>query len=116
MRVDAVNSGLVDKLAESKPAAKSEDKSKLDKACHEMEGYFVGMLLKQMHQSAMKGGLFEEKNESATYREMFDDAVASNIGKRGAFGIADMLMRELSKRSDATEQTIEIKEPVSEKQ
>jgi Rod binding domain-containing protein len=65
------------------------------------------MLLKQMHKSTMKGGLLQEKSESATYREMFDDAVASEIGKSGSFGIADTLYRELSKRFDAAKATPE---------
>lgn len=82
-------------------ASNDPAKDKLKKACHEMESYFVGMLMKQMHQSAMKGGLFEEKSESATYREMFDDAIASEIGKKGSFGIADTLYHELSKQFDA---------------
>ena len=77
------------------------DKDKLKKACSEMEGYFVGMLLKQMHHTSVKSGVFEERSESSTYREMFDDAVAGEIGKRGSFGIADMLYRELSKREEA---------------
>src|SRR5947209_6899597 len=49
--------------------------SAIDKAAHDMEGYFVGMLLKQMHESASKGGLFDSGSESTTYREMFDEAV-----------------------------------------
>lgn len=60
-----------------------------------MESFFVGTLLKKMHETAAKGGLFEDKSESATYRDMFDDAVANEIGKRGAFGIADTLYKEL---------------------
>lgn len=90
-------------LAADKAAANDPGKQKLKKACHEMEGYFVGMLLKQMHQSAMKGGMLDQKSESATYRDMFDDSVAAEIGKRGSFGIADMLYRELSKRIDSEE-------------
>ena len=66
-----------------------------------MEGYFVGMLLKQMHTAATKGGLFDSGSESTTYREMFDEAVAGEIGKRGAFGIADTLMKEFVERQNA---------------
>lgn len=91
--------GITDSKAVAKAPA-DPAKEKLNKACHEMEGYFVGMLLKKMHESAMKGGLFEEKSEAATYRDMFDDAVSSQIGKKGSFGIADMLYKELSKRQD----------------
>src|SRR5207244_13277760 len=69
---------------------------KLRKATRQMESYFVGMLLKKMRPEAQKGGLFGEGSASATYRDMFDDAVAGEIGKRGSFGIADTLYREMS--------------------
>jgi len=68
---------------------------KLRKATRAMESYFVGTLLKKMHESAAKGGLLEENSQTATYREMFDDAVAAEIGKRGAFGLADTLYKEM---------------------
>jgi len=76
------------------------ERERLRKATREMESYFVGMLLKRMHASTAKGGLFDQKSESATYREMFDDALAAEIGKQGRFGIADMLYNELVERFD----------------
>ena len=79
----------------------SADRERLRKATREMESYFVGTLLKKMHETASKGGLFEEKSESATYREMLDDAIAAEIGKRGAFGIADTLFKQLVVSFDA---------------
>lgn len=77
------------------------DHEKLRNATRQMESYFVGALLKKMHETAAKGGLFEQKSETATYREMFDDAVAAEIGKRGSFGIADTLYKELVVNLDA---------------
>lgn len=71
---------------------------KLRKATRQLEGYFVGMLLKQMHQTDQKDGLFGSDSASATYREMFDEAVGDAIGSRGAFGIADLLYKELAPR------------------
>lgn len=82
------------KAAEHLREQDSEHK-RLRKATREMEGYFVGMLLKKMHGAAAKGGLFDQKSESATYREMFDEAIAAEIGRQGRFGIADMLYKEL---------------------
>ena len=85
-----------DTYVDTKATGSDPDLQKLRKASQAMESYFVGMLLKKMHESASKGGLFEDKSVSANYRDMFDDAVATEIGKRGAFGIGDMLYRELS--------------------
>ena len=75
--------------------------ARLRKATREVESYFVGFLLKQMHSSATKGGLFGQSSEAATYREMYDDAVAKAIGSRGAFGIADMLYAKLAPSLEA---------------
>jgi Rod binding domain-containing protein len=73
---------------------------KLRKATREFEAYFVGILLKKMHASAAKGGLFDQRSEAATYREMFDEAVAAEIGRSGTFGIGDMLYKEFVKKED----------------
>lgn len=70
-------------------------KQKLRRACLDFEGFFIGMLLKQMRSSEIKGGLFGQSSEAGLYREMLDDSMAKEIGMRGAFGIADMLYREL---------------------
>lgn len=72
-------------------------RQKLRRATREFEAYFVGMLLKKMHASAAKDGLFDRRSEAATYREMFDEAIAVEIGWRGAFGIGDMLYKEMVK-------------------
>jgi flagellar protein FlgJ len=71
------------------------EKQKLRKACLDFEGYFVGMLLKQMRGNEIKGSLFGQSSEANLYREMLDDNIAKEIGKRGNFGIADMLYREM---------------------
>lgn len=82
--------------ATEKPDSDPE-RQKLRKATREFEAYFVGMLLKKMHASTSKDGLFDQRSEAATYREMFDEAIAAEIGRRGAFGIGDMLYKEMVK-------------------
>jgi len=72
------------------------DRARLRKATREFEGFFVGLLLKRMRQATLASGLFQESSTSATYREMFDQAVAAEIGQAGAFGIGDLLYRELA--------------------
>lgn len=87
--------------ARAPQAADNPAHARLRKATREVESYFVGFLLKQMHSSAAKGGLFGQSSEAATYREMFDDAVARAIGSRGALGIADVLYDKLVVSLDA---------------
>jgi len=72
----------------------------LRKATRELEGWFVGTLLKKMHENAAKGGLFEQNAQSGMYRDMFDDAVANAVASSGSFGLADALYRELAPHLD----------------
>ncbi len=74
---------------------KVKDKN-LMKACTEMEGYFVGMLLDEMQKSVPKDPMMGTGNQSSIYQGMFDQAIGNEIGKNGSFGIADMLYKELS--------------------
>lgn len=74
---------------------KVKDKN-LMKACTEMEGYFVGMLLDEMQKSVPKDPLMGTGNQASIYQGMFDQAIGNEIGKNGSFGIADMLYKELS--------------------
>jgi Rod binding domain-containing protein len=79
---------------------KGTEHLRLRKATRDMEGWFVGMLLKKMHESASKGGLFDQGSEAGMYREMFDETLAKEIGNQGSFGIADVLYRELVSHVD----------------
>jgi Rod binding domain-containing protein len=105
-----------DEAEAPKAASKTErdpEHEKLWKATHDFEAYFVGMLLKKMHSSAAKGGGGEEKSETGTYREMFDDAVAAQIGKRGDFGIADTLYKRLVLQLDGPPNLAEIEKKMA---
>ncbi len=80
--------------------ASVEERVRLRKATTKVEGQFIGMLLKQMHASTQKNGLFEQRPEAATFREMFDEAVADSLAERGAFGIGDILFKALSRKAE----------------
>jgi Rod binding domain-containing protein len=79
-----------------KKQADGPQHQRLRKATRDMETWFVSTLLKKMHASASSDGLLGQSQEANTYREMFDDAIAKEIGNRGAFGIADSLYRVLA--------------------
>lgn len=76
---------------------------KLRKASQAMEGFFVGMLLKKMHASESKDGLFGQSSESETWREMFDDAVAEQVAKQGTLGLGKMLYNKMADQVGAKE-------------
>ena len=101
----------IDPIANTPIAKDDPEHKKLRKATHDMEAYFVGVLLKKLRETTGKDKLLPEDSSAATYREMFDDALAGEIGKRGSFGIADTLYKELvvnldgPKNANAKQQT-----------
>ena len=71
----------------------------LTQAAVKFEAFFVAQMLKQMRQTtaAMAGedsALNHEVNQAPL--AMADDAVAQMLSTRGAFGIADVLVRQMS--------------------
>jgi Rod binding domain-containing protein len=99
----SIGSGAASNTVAKSARDQDPEHQRLRKATCDMEGWFVGMLLKKMHETAAKGGLFDQGSEAGMYREMFDEAVAKEIGSRGSFGIADALYGELAAR--VTEET-----------
>jgi len=74
----------------------SPQAAKLRKATRGVEALFVSTLLRKMHAAAAQGGMMGQGSESSTYREMLDDALANEISKRGALGIADTLYKRMT--------------------
>lgn len=83
-------------------AVDTPERKKLRNATRQVESYFVATLLKKMHESAARSAGGTEDSGLSMYREMFDDAVAAEIAKTGAFGIGDMLYREMVGHVDAS--------------
>jgi flagellar protein FlgJ len=72
--------------------------SDLKKATQQFESYFVDQMLKEMRKGIPKDDLFgDSDNQQAIFQDMSDQAVADSVSKRGNFGIANMLYKELSK-------------------
>lgn len=67
----------------------------------EFEGFFLGLLLKQMWRSIPKSGLTDTTFGSAVYREWYLDEVAANAAKSGqgiglSYVIQEMLLKSLA--------------------
>jgi Rod binding domain-containing protein len=69
---------------------------KLHDAATQLEGVFVGMLFKEMHEGEDKSDIFGEKsNAEDTWNSMLDEKRADAIAKTGQFGIAKMVESQL---------------------
>lgn len=74
-------------------------------AGEQFEGIFVSMLLKEMRQSMSDDGLFAG-DTSDVYGGLFDMFLGQHIASQGAFGISELINRQLQPPSDAQNSAI----------
>jgi Rod binding domain-containing protein len=67
----------------------------LKQATQGIETLFLKQLLGVMRSSS-QGSLFGDSSASKMYQDMFDDALAQQAGKRGSFGVGDLLYRQMA--------------------
>ena len=77
----------------------AEDDAKLRKACQEMEGVFLNMLLKSMRSTIPKTELGGSTLQQDTMQSMFDMETTRNMAAGGGTGLADMMYRNLTRQS-----------------
>lgn len=69
---------------------------KLHDAATQLEGVFVGMLLKQMHSTVGTDTITGKQSPAeAMWKDMLDEKQADQIAKQGSFGIAKMVESQL---------------------
>jgi flagellar protein FlgJ len=83
-------------LASVRQDARKGDGAGLREVAHQFESLFLRMMLKSMRE-ASSGDPYFDSNEGGMYRDMFDDQVAVDMSNKGGMGLADMLVRQLSK-------------------
>ena len=74
----------------------SDATEKLKSSAQEFEALFLGYMLNVMRSTIEESGLTEKGLGQSTYTEMFDQEVARRLSKRGALGISDLLIRNLT--------------------
>jgi Rod binding domain-containing protein len=69
---------------------------KLHNAAVQLEGVFVGMLFKSMHEGAPDDGIFgKQSNADKTWNDMLDEKRADAVASTGQFGIAKIVEQQL---------------------
>jgi flagellar protein FlgJ len=82
--------------------SKDQNPQQLRQAAEELEGLFLGLLLKSMRGTVSEGGLFKEGTDSKMYKDMFDQEVGRSLARRGGIGLADMIVRDQVLREAST--------------
>lgn len=82
------------KKAESVNPENTKKTEDIKKGAKAFESYFVQSLLKEMRKGIKKEG--GTGYGEGMYQSMFDEAIAKNIAERGGFGLAEVLIENLS--------------------
>ena len=80
-------------------------RAELSKAAQGFEAIFIRQLLKTMRSSVPGGGMYGGGVSGDIYADMVDNALAESMAERSRFGIADILVREMTKRLDLEAKT-----------
>lgn len=81
-----------------KQSARAGSPEALKTASTQFEAMFVNMMMKSMRDATPQDGMLDSQ-QSKTFQTMLDQQTSQNIAKKG-IGLADMLVRQLSKQSD----------------
>jgi len=82
-----------------KQSARAGSPEALKTASTQFEAMFVNMMLKSMREATPQDGMMDSQ-QSKTFQTMLDQQTSQNIAKKG-IGLADMLVRQLTKQGDA---------------
>ena len=93
-------SGVTD-LAKTVPAGpgnkvKSKADAAIEDACRQVEGFFIGLLMKQSFKAQLDSANSEAGN-SGVMLETAIEKMAQEIGDQGGFGFADTFYKQLAK-------------------
>ncbi len=87
-------------VAKSSSGQDSPEQSALKESAREFEGVFLNTLLKAMRQTVPTNELFNGGGATKFYRQMHDAEIAKTLATgHSGMGIADMIVRQLSRES-----------------
>jgi len=82
-----------------KQSARAGSPAALKTAATQFEAMFVNMMMKSMRDATPQDGMMDSQ-QTKTFQTMLDQQTSQNIAKKG-IGLADMLVRQLNKQTDA---------------
>ena len=86
-------------MADLRKSAQANSPQAMKQAATQFEAMFVNMMMKSMRDATPQDGL-TDSSQTKMFTSMLDQQTSQNIAKKG-IGIADMLMRQLSKTTNA---------------
>ncbi|WP_333796293.1 flagellar assembly peptidoglycan hydrolase FlgJ [Rheinheimera sp.] len=100
-------------LNQLRATAKKDETASIKQAAQQFESVFMGMLLSSMRKANESFGEDNPLNSQATefYRDMHDSQLATELSKKGALGLADLMVQQLSPEKSKTKAASHISPP-----
>jgi flagellar protein FlgJ len=100
-------------LNKLRASAKKDETSSIKQAAEQFESVFMGMLLSSMRKANESFGEDNPLNSQATefYRDMHDSQLSTELSKKGALGLADLMVQQLSPEHSKTKAASQISPP-----
>lgn len=89
-------------LSQLRAEAGNNDKETLRKVAGQFEALFIQMMLKSMRDASLGEGLMDSEHVK-TYQSMFDQQIALDLSKRSSLGLADMMVRQLTRGAESAQ-------------
>jgi peptidoglycan hydrolase FlgJ len=81
-------------LAQLRGQARKNSPEALQETARQFESIFIQMTMKSMRGATQESGLLDS-NGTRTYRDMYDQQLAVELGKQSKLGLADMLVKQM---------------------
>ena len=83
-------------LSELRSQSRVDPQASLKQVAKQFEGIFIQMMLKSMRDANLAEGLLDSQH-SRTYQSMYDKQIAIELSRQQGLGLADMMVRQLSR-------------------
>jgi flagellar protein FlgJ len=90
-------------LEKMRAQAKGDDEKTLREIAGQFEALFIQMMLSSMRDASLGEGLLDGEH-TKTYESMFDRQISIDLSKHKGLGLAEMMVRQLSRSQDGTTQ------------
>ncbi|MGI9321062.1 MAG: flagellar assembly peptidoglycan hydrolase FlgJ, partial [Thiogranum sp.] len=87
-------------LSKLRAQAKNNSEETLREVVGQFEALFIQMMLKSMRDANLAEGLLDSQH-SKTYQSMYDKQIAIELSKQQGLGLADMMVRQLSRSAES---------------
>ncbi len=87
-------------LSQLRVEAREETPDAIKAVAKEFEAIFMQMMLKSMRDASLGEGLLDS-DQGKFYQEMFDKQIATSLSREQGMGLADIMVRQLSRGKDS---------------